>query len=1234
MRYISLIMAVLMFLGTGCLPVSYAAEEEPFKTYLYDNFEGITVGRHPLYREDYWYTDNLKVNYCGYIGVEKQNGNKVLRIYSKGKGEGIGSTSPSISAKINVVDRNFIISGKYMCSDTTFERGLMFWSPAGSNSIFRFQNGMLSCSGKNIMPYEANKWYDITLEVNARQNTVNITVDGVRIEDISLSVGIMGNSQEIRYYISGNQQNGAVTSFYLDDIKIYEGDTPLGEEAFANHPANLGLTDHTDLTTFLKGNMTVVNGKTAAAFGLERTELTYPAIFREGDVLVCAKDVMRFLNCKYAYENGSITFQLNNNSYRIDYTDGLCAVNGKLYISLEKLKNKLFKRFTVSDEGVAMFGDSAVYFNNDEQAAKMISYVLNTKEENDLDETWYPTREQIKADFESHTARQHPRVLATKDDFDRIRRELKTDPYLPKWYKAMKDKADSYLSAEPYTFRTTDGVRMDIQTVLYRFEALGLVYNVEGGQEYFNKAYEDMKAIVEYKSWMPEGYILLSNMLAAMSLAYDWFYHAMTPEQRNYIAKGMMEKGLQHALNGYRRDTLPGANDLETRSKLQWLADQSNWTAIGNGDNVMGAIALYDEYPEECLEIIESAFPSMENFWATTAPDGGNVEGVGYWEYAMIHYINYIAAMETALGTDYGRFHEGGIEKSGYFPIYMQNEMGAFNFSDSWVTPIHSPLFMYYALRNKDSGMGILRRDAIENGQSSPTLYDILWYRADLFEGDAIEMPLDAYFRNVESGSFRDAFNNEFSTFFSFHGGANYANHSHADSGAFVLYADGQRWIEDLGRDELTYTNLGGIQFQKDELYRIRTEGHNCVVINPDTSAGQPGYFAPVVRFETQKNAGLAVVDLTNAYYTYVEDYKRGYMLTDNRTRAVVQDKIKMKKPSDFYWFAHTAAQVEISDDGRSAVLTKNGRKLLVCLRSPDDNLKLDVMNAEPLPTSVNIRGQADNSGYRKLFIKAQGVMETEFAVSFLPISRGEEVPKSVGKFVELEKWNITENTETAEEKTVEILFDGVVYGGFNPHITEYNNRLAYGKTIPNITARVSEGSAATIESNDVEGGTESVITITDGEQSKKYYFTFKSAALQGLPEELTEHFPVSASASEVIQEQYPPENLIDGSIDNESRWSGLDDQWLLFDLGEEKTITDVSLSLMNAAARISKFEVYTSNDGESFDLVASCQSSRTTSDYETYKLKQSTARYVKIQLHGADVSRWNSVREVKIFGK
>ena len=38
----------------------------------------------------------------------------------------------------------------------------------------------------------------------------------------------------------------------------------------------------------------------------------------------------------------------------------------------------------------------------------------------------------------------------------------------------------------------------------------------------------------------------------------------------------------------------------------------------------------------------------------TFGPDGGWPEGPGYWNYATAYNIFYLAALETALGTDFG----------------------------------------------------------------------------------------------------------------------------------------------------------------------------------------------------------------------------------------------------------------------------------------------------------------------------------------------------------------------------------------------------------------------------------------------------------------------------------------------------------------------------------------------------------------------------------------------------
>ena len=1213
------------------MPYTVKAAERPHM-YLYDDFEGIQEGRHPLYKNGYWSGDTLKTNYCGYIDAVNTDDTKKLRIHTKGAGERIASHGPYLYVYLNNISEDIVFEADITAEDMIGTTNLWMRGATASHliKICNFDGGVISTENTKICEYVPGQEYHLTAVMSASRNTMTVSIDDITVKDVAMGAPLVTPLQTLRFSFTGSPAKDVEAGVLFDNVKVYSASEKLPDDAFKTLPQNLGLHDWTDLTKFMQNNITFVKQSKNTAVGIDRRAMDYPAHFDGDKVYAPVKFVLDNLNIPFSYTNGKVKITLDAKTYILSIGDGLKLVNGIMYIDLKYL-TKFGGLYLSVRNNVALFGRHLAYFNNDSQATEIEDYVEGVEEKVE-EESWFPTREQIEADFAKTSKGVHPRVLATKDDFDRIRQLLKTNPEVSEWYAEIKRQADYNLTLPPFTFRTTDGLRMDT-TVITRFETLGMVYNIEGGEKYFKKAYEDMKTIVEYETWQPTAFILLAGMLTAMAIGYDWFYNAMSPSERKYIADGMYRLGLKYALDGYRREVEPGATDLETRSMLQWLNDQSNWTAVGNGGAVMGAVALYDEFPEDCNYAIWSALQSIENFYATTEPDGGNTEGIGYWWYSSIHYTNLVAVLMSALGTDYGRYDAGGIYKSGYFPIYMQNEVSAFTFSDTDNQSIYTPLYLHFALRNKDNGLGEYRKNSIRNNISQPTAYDLLWYR-EKYGDEENEMGLDYYFRNVESGSFRDTFNNDFSTFLAFHGGSNTANHAHADGGTWAFYAHGEKWFVDLGKDNLTYTNPTGIQFTSDQLYRIRTEGHNCAVFNPDKSSGQSGIFAEVESFHSGEDGGYAIMDLSNVYNAYVDEYKRGFMLTDNRTRAVIQDKFKAKAPSEYWWFAHTMADVEILPDGKGAVLTQNGRKLAVYLTSKNPALKLGVMKAEPLPTSPIIIGSADNSSYRKLFIHASNITEAELAISLVPIVKGESIPRGAGILTPLEKWSIKERN-TLYPELDSILIDGEELPGFNPGIFEYMVKLPFSADkIPEVRPVSNNGFKLSTEGYEENLREVRKMTVTNEEtgEIKNYYVTFMYMPTVVIPDNLKPVMPVGVTASDVPQPQYPPENTIDGSLDNESRWSALNEQHLIYDLGEEYSIDKFALSMMKGTERQSPFEVYTSTDGENYDLVLASANSKMTDGLELFRMKASTARYVKVQFHGADVNPWNSVKEIKIY--
>ena len=107
-------------------------------------------------------------------------------------------------------------------------------------------------------------------------------------------------------------------------------------------------------------------------------------------------------------------------------------------------------------------------------------------------------------------------------------------------------------------------------------------------------------------------------------------------------------------------------------------------------------------------------------------------------------------------------------------------------------------------------------------------------------------------------------------------------------------------------------------------------------------------------------------------------------MLSADRSVVTVRDEIKLSKSSELYWFAHTKADIELSEDKKSAVMTIGNKQMYVEVSS-DMDAEFSVMDAVPLESSPQYSGQNVNSGVRKLAIHLNNVKEGYIQVSFVP---------------------------------------------------------------------------------------------------------------------------------------------------------------------------------------------------------------------------------------------------------
>ncbi|MBM4086888.1 MAG: coagulation factor 5/8 type domain-containing protein, partial [Planctomycetes bacterium] len=430
-----------------------------------------------------------------------------------------------------------------------------------------------------------------------------------------------------------------------------------------------------------------------------------------------------------------------------------------------------------------------------------------------------------------------------------------------------------------------------------------------------------------FPDWNPRHFLDTAEMTNALALGYDWVYDVLSADDRATIRTAIVEKGLK-----------PGQQVYAKASG--WHKSIHNWNQVCNGGLTVGALAIADEEPELARGIIQSARASIPLAMKSFAPDGGCPEGPGYWGYATRYNVFYLAALQTALGTDFGLKKLPGFADAGMFRIHSVGPLGeTFNFADAGNKAGTTMQMMWFA-REFDRPLYAAFERQITG--SRPDIGHLLWFDGRGQAPHDDDPPRDAIFRGVNVAFLRSAWGDPNAFFIGFKGGDNKANHSHLDLGTFVLDALGQRWALDLGGDDYNLPGYFGVM--RWTYYRLRTEGHNTLTLDGENQLATGS--APLAAFLSTPQRSFAVADLTGGYKAKATSVRRGIALL-NRSQVVVQDELQAPQPVEVVWNFHTQAKLVVQGD--RATLVRGPAKMEARILSPAD-ARFEIVSANPPP--------------------------------------------------------------------------------------------------------------------------------------------------------------------------------------------------------------------------------------------------------------------------------------------
>lgn len=1137
--------------------------------------------------------------------------------------------------------------------------------------LMLYTDGSVKTTGGVVVARGVNKkWTNIAVALDFSMRTFDVYVDRELVaEDVDIpNANTEDYIQLVRFELTKGAYKGCV---WYDNMFVYTGSELASysadmkadreaqrlaaeEEERLNGPKGDPVPVNADMTYFTnipeqvsknpsaflgnydsareayKDAFCVVGNNANVMIGGNKYAAPAPTIYKDMNMLV----PVRTLGAAYGFDIGwdadtgavtigdDISIKNGDTSFdykgkRVELSVPVQIVDGVTYLELRPFAEKVLNSYMhQSDYGIAIVSEQKLSYSAARNALQYLVYDRPNAT------TLYNTLTERNPNYA------HPRVMFDDEDFARAMNVAVTDANGAKWSATALKSADSLIkSALPEMAYDTAGLRLQNLPSIGEVLNLYWAYLNTGDKKYVDYMIDTAMATCNnYTTWGHNThYLEVGETCAAMGLAFDLFYDNFTQEQRDLIAGKILEYGLRPSQERY--------NGENPYNGLVWPTNPNNWNIVVNKGIIMAALAIGDEYePDLCMDMLEKALKSVEYMMPTFAPEGAWGEGPSYWEYTVSNVMRAVQSLYTCLGSDYGISATPGFLDTGYYPFQISGNSGVFAYHDVsrvYVLSGSSSVFKIAELANNPS-LAALQLATMNKNGSSGDITSLLYYNPD-FIGESEPLDTDCLYSSSQVASIRSDWSSN-AVWAGIHAGANDFAHGHIDLGSFEYEADGVKFASDMGKDN--YNLPGYWSTTVRNLYITRAEGHNLYVINPDMGAGQEvRASSEITQVEVKDQGSIYTIDMTPAYASQVNSAIRGFKLSEHRRVFTVQDEITPLGNDEYYWFWHTAADIDIAEDGKSVTLTSENRKVTVYFDASVD-FRIEKGLSLPLSTSPVVDGQLGNlkTTINKITVrfKSEAGVPLTFRATAVP-SGCKYVPS--GELTSISEWSIPDGeSNLIYPVPTAILVDGAPVEGFNSAMNEYSVPVYnVPEKMPVVSIEGVENYTVKQPTMDDPTAVIEIPSITNADFTYTYYVIIDISTSLTRPSAQSLDI-VNIEASAIPEAENPPANMRDKNF--ETRWAADGKQWAIFDLGDTMTVSGFGIGIYQGLARSQVMEILVSEDGVNYTSVLKGRTSKLTTEMEYIEFVPVKARYVKFVGSGNSANAWNSITEIEIFGQ
>lgn len=545
-------------------------------------------------------------------------------------------------------------------------------------------------------------------------------------------------------------------------------------------------------------------------------------------------------------------------------------------------------------------------------------------------------------DFSILAKKPHPRMYMSDEELKEIKAEVNAgaNPYVLGIHnQIMKMADDAALNIKPIErVPKENNARLDVKGFPANIICCAYAYRFTGKAKYLNYVKYGILDICNFEDWLQTNALSTAALCLCVGIGYDWIYDKLDAKTKKFIEETIYEKGFSERKLGHNG---------------WWYSSKINWNQVCNGGFVCAALAAYtgtDSIKDrECVSVIKDAVysnkPAVEGLYA---PSGIYAEGPNYWRYGTGYQTFLNAALETALGTDFGLSDNEYFKKTGWYKLFSTGCTGlGFNYADCKEPVGASPALWYFAARFNQPELLFkeLEYSQGDDEYKKDKLPILLLTSAHKVGMVTAEPPEQRVFSGGGAAPLviaRTGWDKE-DIYVGLKGGSGKSSHGHMDVGEFIYESQGVRWGIDLEHTDYSILKRHLAKLPKDgrdinlhsknqnayrwEMIEYNNRFHNTLTIN-DRDHQLAGYASLGQTIDEADRIGGSM-DFNDTFYDDIQSGSRTVLIRDD-SYLEVTDSLLARADSSIHvrWTMLTRANVEVRED--CLVLTQDGKTLTI----------------------------------------------------------------------------------------------------------------------------------------------------------------------------------------------------------------------------------------------------------------------------------------------------------------